>query len=425
MNILGTSGNDVLTGTAGDDLFNLSQGGNDTVTGLGGDDTFAFGAAFTGMDHIDGGAGIDTLKLNGDYSAAISFQAATLVNIEKIVMSAGHSYNLQLVDANVAAGETLSVSASTLGAGDAFFFADTGESDGTLSISGGAGADTILGGKYHTVVSAGAGDDEIDLYGGVNVVNGGDGDDVIDIHGLISSSSRFDGGMGSNQIFFNGDFSTGQVIGAHWGTNIGDFAFASGNDYKMTLQNGIVATGHTLAFYANSLTSSDTLSLNGSHVTQGNLYLQGGHGDDRLVGGAGNDGFEGREGADTLTGGAGNDRFYYNGVADSTSSTFDRITDFNAANDHFQLLGTSVANIDAAVSGGTVTAGGFDVNLAANIGASQLHAGDAVLYTPGHGYLTGHTLLVIDANGVAGYQAGADYVIDITGMTGTLTTANF
>jgi Ca2+-binding RTX toxin-like protein len=425
MSIHGTSGNDTLTGTAGNDVFNLDQGGDDTVSGLGGNDTFSFGAAFNAADRIDGGTGTDTLRLAGDYSSTVDFQATTLVSVEKIVVTAGDDYNLDLVNANVGAGETLSVNASALGAANTLFFADTSENDGNLSITGGAGDDTTLGGLHHTAVNAGAGNDQIDLYGGLNDVNGGDGDDIIYILAPISSSSHIDGGTGSNQIFFNGDFSAGQTIGAHWSANIADFGFASGYSYKMTLQNGIVAAGQTLGFYANGLTASYTLNMNGSHVTEGNLYLQGGHGNDKLIGGAGNDGLEGRQGADTLTGGAGNDTFYYNGVADSTSSTFDRITDFNATNDHFSLTGTTVANIDTAVSGGTVTASHFDLDLAARVGAGQLHAGDAVLYTPSGGYLSGHTLLVIDANGVAGYQAGADYVIDITGMTGTLTTANF
>jgi Ca2+-binding RTX toxin-like protein len=425
MAIHGTSGDDTLTGTSGNDVFDVEQGGNDTVSGLGGNDVFNFGAAFTSADSIDGGAGTDTLKLNGDYSGAVAFTATTMVNVEKIVVAAGHSYELSLVDANVAAGQTLSVDASALGAGDTLFFTDTSESDGGLSIKGGDGSDSILGGLHHTVISGGDGDDEAYLYGGLNIVNGGDGNDVINIEAPISSHSRFDGGTGGNQIFFNGDFSAGQTIGADWGANVGDMAVASGHNYKFTMQDGLVAAGQTLGFYANGLGAGNWLNMNASHLTQGNVYLQGGAGNDTLVGGAGNDGLEGRGGADKLTGGAGDNTFYYNNVAESTSSTFDRITDFNATNDRFQLQGTTVANIDTAVTGGTLTASNFDNKLAGAIGAAELHAGDAVLYTPSAGYLTGHILLVIDANGVAGYQAGADYVIDITGMTGTLTTDNF
>ena len=53
----GTSGNDKIGGTSGDDFFDMSQGGNDTVKGKGGNDEFSFGAAFTARDKVDGDAG--------------------------------------------------------------------------------------------------------------------------------------------------------------------------------------------------------------------------------------------------------------------------------------------------------------------------------------------------------------------------------
>ncbi len=423
MTIKGTSGDDTLTGTAGADSFNMAQAGNDTVSGLGGNDVFSFGAFFTAADHIDGGDGIDTLKLDGDYSSALVFQAATMVNVEKITLSAGNNYNLQMLDANVAAGQTLQVNAGALGAANTFTFFDNTESDGSLVITGGAGDDTIEGGKFHNDLYGGGGNDEIVVLGGTNTVDAGDGDDIISITGAFSSTSKFDGGTGSNQIFFDGDFSGGQVLGRNAAINIGDFGFSAGFSYKITLGNGITAAGHTLPFYANSLTATDTLNISAVHLTAGNVYLQGGAGNDKLVGGAGNDGFEGRGGHDVMTGGAGSDSFYYNNVADSTSSTFDRITDFDASTD--KIRGMTVNAIDTAVNGGTVTGAHFDADLANILDATHLHAGDAVLFTPSVGYLSGHTLLVVDANGTAGYQAGADYVIDVTGMTGTLATSSF
>ena len=33
--------------------------------------------------------------------------------------------------------------------------------------------------------------------------------------------------------------------------------------------------------------------------------------------------------------------------------------------------------------------------------------------------------MLVDENGTAGYQAGADLVIDVTGYSGTLTTSSF
>jgi hypothetical protein len=47
--------------------------------------------------------------------------------------------------------------------------------------------------------------------------------------------------------------------------------------------------------------------------------------------------------------------------------------------------------------------------------AAHLGAHDVLLFTPSTGDLHGHTLMVVDANGVAGYQAGHDMVFDVTG----------
>jgi hypothetical protein len=53
----------------------------------------------------------------------------------------------------------------------------------------------------------------------------------------------------------------------------------------------------------------------------------------------------------------------------------------------------------------------FDANLASAVGAARLAAHHAVLFTPSAGAHLGKTFLIVDANGVAGYQAGADLVI--------------
>src|SRR5580698_8597099 len=112
MTIFGTSGNDVLTGTSGDDTFDMSQGGNDTVSGLGGNDTFLFGATLTANDTIDGGDGSDTLVLDGNYKPGVTLAATTISNVEAIALTAGHDYGLTTNDANVAAGQSLTVDAT-------------------------------------------------------------------------------------------------------------------------------------------------------------------------------------------------------------------------------------------------------------------------------------------------------------------------
>ncbi len=105
----------------------------------GGNDTFTLAATLTASDSLDGGSGSDTLTLNGDYSAGLTFGAATVVNIELLQLAAGHSYNFTTNDGNVASGATMAVDGSALGAGDVLTFNGTAETGRLLSIAGGAG----------------------------------------------------------------------------------------------------------------------------------------------------------------------------------------------------------------------------------------------------------------------------------------------
>ena len=92
------------------------------------------------------------------------------------------------------------------------------------------------------------------------------------------------------------------------------------------------------------------------------------------------------------------------------------ITGFNASLDMIELKGSlaAVSVVNAAVTTGALGASTFDTNLAHFIGASQLSAHGAVVYTPTSGNLVGDTFLIVDANGVAGYQAGQDLVIELS-----------
>ena len=68
--LIGTSGPDVLTGTAGNDVI-MGLGGADTINGLGGNDLICSGGGADlvhgngGKDRIDGGTGADTIYGNG------------------------------------------------------------------------------------------------------------------------------------------------------------------------------------------------------------------------------------------------------------------------------------------------------------------------------------------------------------------------
>ena len=165
----------------------------------------------------------------------------------------------------------------------------------------------------------------------------------------------------------------------------------------------------------------DTLNLSQG----GNDRAYGGDGNDTIYGGGGEDYIEGGGGADMLTAASFGNVFIYTAVSDSTGATHDTITGMNFDNEFILAPVSNPSAIDTAVTSGALDSGSFDANLAAAIGATELGAGHAVLFTPDSGDLAGHTFLIVDQDGNAGYQASADLVIDVTGYSGTLDTASF
>jgi predicted extracellular nuclease len=171
--------NDVITGTSGDDIYDLSQGGIDRVVGTGGNDSYLLGAALTAADSIDGGTGGDRVTLSGDYSAGLVLSAATITNVEELVVLPGFSYNLTLNDATVAAGRAMGVLGDALAAGQSLRVDGSAETDGRLALVGGAGDDILIGGLGADSFVGGAGNDT--LTGGAGALNemlGGTGNDI-------------------------------------------------------------------------------------------------------------------------------------------------------------------------------------------------------------------------------------------------------
>src|SRR5207342_3357091 len=126
-NLTGGSGNDTLT----------ADSGIDTLSGGLGNDLLDFAAAFTSADHADGGAGSDTLVLNGDYSALFTLGALTIVGIESLSLKNGFNYNVRLNDVNVGSGQVLTVDASHLDATFSLTFKTISETDGSYIELGG------------------------------------------------------------------------------------------------------------------------------------------------------------------------------------------------------------------------------------------------------------------------------------------------
>ena len=500
-NMIGGADNDTLTGSANNDSFNLTQGGDDTTSGGAGNDTFSFGAAFTAADTVNGGANTDTISLNGDYSAGLVFGATTMTSVENIVVQAGHDYNLTTNDANVASAATLTITATSLGAGDSLTFDGSAETDGHFAITGGAGDDAVTLASRTVFLSGtfngGAGNDTLTLNGNFststtltsatvtnvekivfdaattnysfisndgNVASGqtltldgsalthsllwdgsaetdgffdfigGAGNDTFTVGSatVLAGSTADGGGGGNNFLVLNGDYSAGFTFTAAEMTNFQNLTLDRNHSYNLTTIDANVAGGAHLNVSALALVSTDSLTFNGAAETDGTFTISGGQGHDVLTGGAGNDTIFGYLGADTMTGGAGADTFSYtfavgSGVAESTSTGYDTITDIDFSTDKIDPPGANgiVTGVDTAIVGGALSTATFDTDLAAAVNAGNLAVSHAVLFTADSGTLSGHTFLVVDENGTAGYQASADLVIDVTNYTGTLSTSSF
>jgi Ca2+-binding RTX toxin-like protein len=254
----------IVGGSAGDNLSAAGapagvtldgRGGNDTLTGGAFADTLLGGA---GADTFDGGGGVDVVSY-ADHSAAVIASLA-----------GGHSGN-----ATDGAGDTTANVENLVGtaAGDKL----TGNS-AINGIQGMGGNDTVQGGAGNDVLSGGAGVDTVDYSERAS------GQPVtVSLDGAVN------------------DGATGEA------DNIGtDFEAINGGAGADTLSAAAVP-GATL----NGNSGNDTL-----FAPNGGGKLLGGIGDDKLTGGdgadvidagLGDDSIDGQGGKDTVSGGAGDD----------------------------------------------------------------------------------------------------------------------
>jgi hypothetical protein len=410
------SGNDTLTGNAvanvldggaGNDIFYLSAGGNDTATGGAGIDAFLFGAALTAADQVNGGDGKDQLGMQGNY-AAFTFGAGNLVGIETLALlsaqdhsfgnggsdsSARFSYVLTTVQANVAAGETLTVNMNGLLAGENVTFNGAAETDGAFFFYGGKGIDTLTGG---------AGTDAF-MFGR---------------DGKFAVSDRIDGGAGKDQLGLAGDYTA--TFTATTMTNVETLALLSASDprngvpgeafnYNITLHDGNVALGQILSVNGNGLRADESMVVNGTTEANGTFRMIGGLGGDTLTGGAGADSLYGGDGADVLRGNGGADTFVYRSASNSTGVNFDKIEAFDYRVDRLDLpkevSWTSVGT-------GALNNASFNADLAAAVDGA-LAPNQGVLFSATSGGMAGRMFAVVDMNGDGSYKAGDDLVIEM------------
>lgn len=176
--IIGTSGDDILNGTDGvDEIFGLE--GNDDIASFLSDDYIDAGSgkkdrvvAGGGNDRVDGGPGIDIIA--GDFNP----------NADP--------------DSSAMGDDTLNG-----GSGEDFLFGQNGNDilngdNGIDELYGGNGDDTLNGGSGNDIAEGGNGNDNISGASGDDIIRGGDGNDILDGG---SGKDKIFGGRGNDLLF--------------------------------------------------------------------------------------------------------------------------------------------------------------------------------------------------------------------------------
>ncbi len=316
---------------------------------------------------------------------------------------------------------------------------------------------TLFGNDYGLEIADGANVIQIGPEGSViansqSAVYCGSGGDIITNNGVIQGSlyTQTGGivvhGSGDSTVFNNGSVSGNTAIFLEAGDNaIVNTGTITGDAFGIVLDtaagttstidnSGTVAVNTLADSNTDAIldTGSGTLKItNQGHIAgditfgPGKDWLDstlgtidgtvfGAAGNDMLKGGAASDRLDGGAGGDKLYGGGGGDTFIYAAASESTGRGHDTIFALDAQRDSIDL-NIHVTAIRHKISGGALDGNvHFNAELAAAVGPSQLGKHQAVLFEPNSGSLAGHVLLVVDANGTAGYQAGADYVIELS-----------
>ena len=322
----------MIDGLGGSDAI-FGGGGNDTLLGGAGDDYLSVSGP--GKNSVDGGDGIDTLSYSRpDLTTGVMIDAAS-----GVLPDDGSFKNIERVSLTTGAGDdTL-----TGGAGDDYFDGGSGKN----VIDGGDGIDTLSysrsdlttgvtidaasgvlpdGGSFKNIervlLTTGAGADTMTGGAGSDYYTVDNAGDVVaelpdEGYDSVQSSTTYTLGDNVEGLRLGGVFD--EINFTYVESAINGTGNALGNSLDGNSKDNILTgLGGDDFVYGNA--GNDT--LNGG---DGNDWMSGGDGDDILIGGASADSVPDHLFVDTLTGGAGNDIFRYLSAAEGGDS----ITDFS------------------------------------------------------------------------------------------------
>jgi Ca2+-binding RTX toxin-like protein len=268
--LTGGTGNDTVYARGGNDVLDVvAQGGTDSVYAGGGDDLIAMlGDGDFAGSALAGGSGIDTLRIQTGQNLRIDLTAATVEGMEILTDWNSPSSNRTVVLTTVQFMQFQEIEL------DGYFVVELGDNgdvalpaffeaynlrlanggqrlDMTASIefsgslSGGTGADYVIGSAHYDSVSGNAGNDTLyggaeddDLYGGSgkDLLDGGSEDDGLSggthsdkLYGGEGADGLY-GGDGDDKLYGGdgGDYFTGGAGGdrIECGTGADTFAYA-------------------------------------------------------------------------------------------------------------------------------------------------------------------------------------------------------
>jgi Ca2+-binding RTX toxin-like protein len=223
-------GNDLTVDSTADTdgtTWVLAGAGHDLLTGGAGAELYTFTAATLQVtDRVNGGGWIDSLQLDGDFSAGFEFGKKTFKNIENFYLTSGSDYDLTVHDANVTAGSRMVVYGSPLDVGETLRFDGSAETDGRFLLLGGPASDVLI---------AGRGNDELQGGDGGDLLTPGAGnDDVLYFDAAESGGSRYD-------WIFGFDFEGADQFGVPFVPDAIDNKINSGSLSPLTFNADLVA----------------------------------------------------------------------------------------------------------------------------------------------------------------------------------------
>ena len=350
------TGDDFLDGGAGNDIL-YGEGGDDSVLGGEGNDRLYGDAPYLpnelhGADILDGGAGEDFLDGGAGDDKLYGGQGVDELHggLGNDLLDGGTEDDTLFGDdgndeLHGGAGNDV---ASGGGGNDVLFGgegndtlqgddgADTlyGES-GADTMEGGAGDDVLYGGSGEDLIEGGDGNDVINAGAGIDIVRGGAGDDTY-ILGLGHGQDVIEDAQGQSYIrFSDGVISQDLTATLDQGTLVATLDYDSVGD-SASLDMGAFdiatvqfASGETWnkSDFLNVIPALQSRGSSGPDMLVGRNSLrndlQGGAGNDIVIGSANRDTLTGGDGADVLDGRSGSDTYFF----DANETGIDRLSD--------------------------------------------------------------------------------------------------